>query len=77
MSSCAFFTEAELVMFCQQLGKIEDEDYCLEGRGEPLVVIKGQNSWLGLCLTKKEVSFLTEQISMAVLLHEAYQIINT
>ena len=77
MSSCASFTEAELEMFCRQLSKIEDDDYRLEGRDEPLVIIKGLNSWLGLCLTKKEVSFLIDQIRKALLLHDVHQLIQT
>ena len=60
-------------VFCNQLEQVKDEDYALEGRGESLVVIKGNHCWLGLCLSKKEVTYLKDQIRGALLLHSAYQ----
>ena len=76
-SCCTSFAVHELRQFCTQLERIEPEHFSLEGMGQQLAVNRARNCGLGMCLSQQDVAYLSEQLKHALLLHEAYQIINT
>ncbi|MEM6843336.1 MAG: DUF6686 family protein [Bacteroidota bacterium] len=76
-SACISFYRNELNQFMQTLNALTTENFCFDFKDQPHAIIRGSNSYMGLCLNRSDVYALKSLIRGALTIHEAYKIIHS
>lgn len=75
-NACASFSRHEFTQFRQTLDALSSDNYCYGFQGQPHAIIRSSHAYMSFCLSRADVYTLKKFIREALMLHEAYEILD-